>query len=241
MSRSNRLPKILCLHGSGTNLDIFQIQTRKLRNHLKNSFRFIFVNAPFSSPPGPGVLPFFNADDDFYAWIPHRRRSRKPHSRGIDLMKEREADEGLKRALLDINELEVPFVGVMGFSQGAGMAASLLLRAQQSRNRGENCYWGSLQFGIMFNGTADYDVIRIPTVQVHGLLDPWLKNGRSMLDCFFARETVDLIEFNVGHHLTPEEDGARRVADVIRKMDACNFEKKGGSKEMSLVVTEIFA
>lgn len=85
------------------------------------------------------------------------------------------------------------------------------------------------------------DVIRIPTVQVHGLLDPWLKNGRSMLDCFFARETVDLIEFNVGHHLTPEEDGARRVADVIRKMDACNFEKKGGSKEMSLVVTEIFA
>ncbi|CZT02535.1 uncharacterized protein RAG0_09653 [Rhynchosporium agropyri] len=235
MEHHKRLPKILCLHGSGTNVDIFQIQSRKLRNYLKDSFRFVFVNAPFSSPPGPGVLPFFDADDDFYAWIPQRRRSRKPFARRIDLGKEeREANEGLRNALMDIDEYDEPFVGVMGFSQGAGMAASLLLLAQQARNRSEKCYWSSLQFGIMFNGTADClewqshrsieevrdDVIRIPTVQVHGLADPWLKNGRMMLGCFFAAETVNLIEFNGAHHLIPDEEGTRRLAEAIKEMSA---------------------
>jgi pimeloyl-ACP methyl ester carboxylesterase len=233
MEQRRRLPRILCLHGSGTNVDIFQIQSRKLRGYLKDHFRFVFVNAPFPSPPGPGVLPFFDSDDDFYAWIPQRRRSRKPLARRIDLGKEeKEANEGLERALLEIGEYDAPFVGVMGFSQGAGMAASLLLRAQQARDRGEESYWSTLQFGILLNGTADClewqahrstqelkeDLIRIPTVQVHGLVDPWLSNGRMMLDCFFERDSLRLIEFNGGHHLIPDEDGTRKLAEAIREV-----------------------
>lgn len=235
MDQRRQLPKILCLHGSGTNIDIFQIQSRKLRGHLKDHFRFVFVNAPFSSPPGPGVLPFFDSDDDFFAWIPRRRRSRKPIARRIDLGKEeKEANEGLERALLEIGEYDAPFVGVMGFSQGAGMAASLLLRAQQARNRGEESYWSTLQFGILFNGTADClewqahrssqqlkeDLIRIPTVQVHGLVDPWLNNGRMMLDRFFDRDSVRLIEFNGGHHLIPDDDGTKKLAEAIKEVSS---------------------
>ncbi|KAG4413302.1 hypothetical protein IFR04_013562 [Cadophora malorum] len=235
MEPRRRLPKVLCLHGSGTNIDIFQIQSRKLRGHLKDQFRFVFINAPFSSPPGPGVLPFFDSDDDFFAWIPQRRRSRKPLARRIDLGKEeKEANEGLKRALLEIGEYDEPFVGVMGFSQGAGMAASLLLLAQQARNRGETSYWSSLQFGALFNGTSDClewqahrsskqyeeDMIRIPTVQVHGLMDPWLNSGRMMLDRFFDRNSVRLIEFNGAHHLIPDEDGTRRLAEAIKEVSS---------------------
>ncbi|KAL2065960.1 hypothetical protein VTL71DRAFT_3630 [Oculimacula yallundae] len=263
MIDDKHLPKILCLHGSGTNIDIFQIQSRKLRALLKGSFRFIFVTGPFSSPPGPGVLPFFDPDDDFYAWLPQRRRSRRPLTRRIDLGKEeKEANEKLKEALEEMNEYDEPFAGVMGFSQGAGMAASLLLQAQQAHNRGERSYWSSLKFGIMFNGTADClewqahrsaqeikdDAIRIPTVQVHGLADPWLSNGRMMLDRFFQRDTVKLIEFQGAHHLINDEDGTRKLAKDIEEMALGRHKSIPAwrgigevkvTKELPVLVTEI--
>lgn len=47
------LPRILCLHGGGTNAKIFHAQCRVLRAELKGIFRLCFAEAPFPSKPGP--------------------------------------------------------------------------------------------------------------------------------------------------------------------------------------------
>jgi hypothetical protein len=65
------LPRILCLHGGGTNAKIFRAQCRVLRAELGSKFRLCFAEAPFSSQPGPVCIdpisfkdhhPLFNSE-----------------------------------------------------------------------------------------------------------------------------------------------------------------------------------
>lgn len=63
------LPTILCLHGGGTSSTIFNIQTIRLQRALSSNFSFIFLDAPFESPAGPGVLPVFEGCGPFYRWL----------------------------------------------------------------------------------------------------------------------------------------------------------------------------
>lgn len=87
-------PKILFLHGSGTNPDIFQLrtfpapspnliithsrldppfltflETRKLAEHLRPHFTLLYPAAPIPRDAGPGVLPIFAGCDPFLTWL----------------------------------------------------------------------------------------------------------------------------------------------------------------------------
>lgn len=91
------------------------------------------------------------------------------------------------------------WVGMLGFSQGAKLAASLLYRQQESQCRSHTNFC----FGILLAGSAplalldqDWDlssvfkllpksiqpdlVLRIPTVHMHGLRDPGLHRHRQL-------------------------------------------------------------
>lgn len=50
-------PAILCLHGGGTNVTIFKVQTIRIQRALSSHFEFVFLDAPFEAEPGPGVHP----------------------------------------------------------------------------------------------------------------------------------------------------------------------------------------
>lgn len=48
-------PKILCLHGGGTNVDIFQFQARKLNLLIDRKFDLVTPRAFVDCGPGPGM------------------------------------------------------------------------------------------------------------------------------------------------------------------------------------------
>ncbi|KAI0023986.1 serine hydrolase FSH [Xylariomycetidae sp. FL0641] len=124
------LPRILCLHGGGTNARIFTAQCRVLSRFLAPHFRLVFAEAPFASAPGPDVLSVYAADGPFKRWL-----------RWLESHTGHPADDGAAVAALDgalgaamrADPGTGPWVGLLGFSQGAKLAASLLLRQQQLR------------------------------------------------------------------------------------------------------------
>ncbi|KAB8231931.1 serine hydrolase FSH [Aspergillus alliaceus] len=105
--------RFLCLHGSGTSGEIFEIQSGGLAQHLAGKgHSFTYINGRLDSEPEPelkGVMdpPFYN----------HYPRNTAP---GEDLA---HAIEHTMRII----EKQGPFDAVMGFSQGAALAFSLLV------------------------------------------------------------------------------------------------------------------
>ncbi|KAE8351364.1 serine hydrolase FSH [Aspergillus coremiiformis] len=105
--------RFLCLHGAGTSGEIFELQSGGITQSLEaKGHRFTFINGRLESEPEPelkGVLdpPFYN----------HYSRNAAP-------------GEDLARAIehtMRIIETQGPFDAVMGFSQGAALAFSLLV------------------------------------------------------------------------------------------------------------------
>jgi hypothetical protein len=155
------LPRILCLHGGGTNARIFRAQCRVLNAQLKSKFRLCFAEAPFPSVPGPDVVSVYRDFGEFKCWLPwhanHRHLSSETVCEQIRL--------ALDRAIRDDNQQGATgnWVGVLGFSQGAKLAASLLFQQQlhlkssrggttdTERNQLSD---GFFRFAVLFAGRA---------------------------------------------------------------------------------------
>ena len=225
-------PAILCLHGGGTNSDIFEFQTAKLRRMLASRYQFIFADGPVRSRPGPGVLPFFQGCGPFRRWVRDRFKGTEDEkARAL------EEDEGAaERALAEaLDGRSQKIVGVMGFSVGGGMAAALLERGQRMlaghRETGQAAKaWEDLEFGIFLMGTPpswgavsrrgeemEREMVRLPTVHVHGLRDPWLEQSRVLFRHCVGEETgsAELLEFDVGHEVNFSEQEYRDLVCAI--------------------------
>jgi len=125
------LPRILCLHGGGTNARIFRLQCRVLERVLQTTFRMCFAEAPFPSQPGPDVTSVYKDFGPFRAWFRWR-----PEDAERDTKSALERiEESLSNAMVDDdrNGATGEWVALLGFSQGAKMCASLLY-AQQLRS-----------------------------------------------------------------------------------------------------------
>lgn len=124
-----RLPRILMLHGGGTNSRIFHMQCRSLDYHLKAHFRTVYVEAPLPSTAGPDVLTVYAECGPFKRWVlttePNAVERQPKETWALD-----------ERAIADAMDADDrmgatgAWVGILGFSQGAKMAASVLLRQQ---------------------------------------------------------------------------------------------------------------
>ena len=131
---SLQLPRLLCLHGGGTNAHIFHSQTRVLRAQLSPYFRLCFADAPFiCHSPGPDVTAVYQHLAPFRRWL-----------RWLDVHPEVSAETAIvmieaaiERAMAEDDERGATgeWVGIVGFSQGAKVAGSLLLRQQQQRQQ----------------------------------------------------------------------------------------------------------
>jgi predicted esterase len=208
-------PSILCLHGGGTSGEIFGCQSIQIQRALRDHFNFLFVNGPFASPPGPGVLPVFADCSPYYAWESSgtKQGDTLPDETIILLT------ETFQACAAAGDEV----VGVMGFSQGARVATGLLSW------RGHK-HFSSLKFGIMLNGSYPAMLpsllkgscplykISIPTVHIHGLLDQFLAQSRMLLDCHFSRSHTMLLELRIGHQVVSKETSTRLLADAIIDM-----------------------
>lgn len=114
--------KVLMLHGYTQNGPLFHAKTRAMEKHLQKLFPGISLNyptAPLQLKPSdvPGFDPSTSEDPDSieaYGWWRRSDTSNPPEYYGLD--------RGLE-SVANILESEGPFDGVIGFSQGAALAA----------------------------------------------------------------------------------------------------------------------
>lgn len=123
-------PRILCLHGGGTNARIFHMQCRGLALRLRSQFRLVFVEAPFPGTAGPDVMTVYADCGPFKLWV----LTVEPNAvekRPAETWRAIEESIGLAMRRDDETGATGDWVAVLGFSQGAKIAGSLLLRLQE--------------------------------------------------------------------------------------------------------------
>ncbi|KAG9239334.1 serine hydrolase FSH [Amylocarpus encephaloides] len=103
--------RFLCLHGHGTNSRILETQLELLRATLPCSWEFEFLDGEFDAAPAPGVKAIFPGPYLCYHGEPIPKDVQHAHNLVLDVIRE-----------------EGPFDGVIGFSQGAALAAAFIAR-----------------------------------------------------------------------------------------------------------------
>jgi predicted esterase len=169
------LPRILCLHGGGTNAKIFRAQCRGLINQLQLEFRLVFAEGPFVSEAGPEVTTVYRNWGPFKRWF--RWRPEHPETTQADAM--RAIDESLEEARLRDTQSGATgeWMAILGFSQGAKLCASLLYRQQVCKEKeklGRGFAASNYRFGVILAGRA-------PLISLESEPDSWLDPGRSAL------------------------------------------------------------
>jgi predicted esterase len=218
------LPTILCLHGHGTSGAIFEAQTRNIRQALRAQYKFVYIDAPHESEAGPGVYPVFEDAGPFYSWFSKPTISEPDIRETISSKAKELAGLGkyVETQLAERNIKTSDVVAVMGFSQGTIVASLLLLQAQWRDAR-----WGNLRFGILLSGACREDFVsaftgqklKIPTVHVHGLEDPFLKSSRMLTREVFHPNSANVLEFNGGHHIPRRPSDLGRLTMHIRDLN----------------------
>ena len=248
-ARTLRLPRILCLHGGGSNARIFRAQCRVISAHLKGHFRLVFAEGYLPAQAGPDVLSVYGKWGPFRAWFPPSFSHNQRQTTDQDAT---DALDKIEEALLDAMDVDEqlgatgPWVGLLGFSQGAKACASVLLR-QQQRLQAANRPSFSFAFGILVAGRGplvcdpalshsngawffDDDVyvdgakyafqpkLQIPTAHVHGSQDPGLELHKRMLEDWCDARRAVVLEWEGGHRMPICTKDVGRVALVIQKL-----------------------
>ncbi|KAF6828256.1 hypothetical protein CPLU01_08629 [Colletotrichum plurivorum] len=204
---SSALPKVLCLHGGGTSARIFGIQLARLTRELSAHFEFVYLDAPIKTGPGPGVLPFFEGCDPFFRWV-----SDDPATPAAEFQAQKDRAMAL---LKDFVRENGPFAGLVGFSQGARAAASLLLEEQREP------FFGGRVFGLFICGTfppfvpCEDVVIAAPTVHVIGLEDPWEPDSEELLGLCAKEGPRRVVRFPEGHHLPTSKETIAQISKLL--------------------------
>lgn len=230
--QDGHLPAILCLHGAGTNATIFNLQARTIVRCLKHKFRFIFVNAPFESLPGPGVIPTFAEIRPYLRWHCDENAIQE-----FDVSPELVDNERrLVRSMIsDKIEQEATgpslgIVGVMAFSQGTRVATGLCLDPE---------FGSSIQFAIIIAGTfpalsleppvSDSETtdvlsgingnknqqLQIPSVHVQGTMDPWGPESVRLLKECWSADLAMIVKFHGAHQVPTSKKDAQAVAQAV--------------------------
>ncbi|KOS22232.1 UPF0483 protein [Escovopsis weberi] len=105
--------RFLCLHGRGTNAAIFKDQTAKICDAIGQDNDFVYIDGHVAADVVPGIGSITaSRESDRFAFVPLG------------------ADPHVYRAffaeLRDFIEFQGPFDGLMGFSEGASIAMTML-------------------------------------------------------------------------------------------------------------------
>lgn len=196
------------------------MQCRALSLHLKPYFRLVFAEAPFESGAGPDVTSVYGDCGPFKRWL-----GWLPEHAVIDARDEVIAiEESIGKAMRedDAKGAIGGWVGLLGFSQGAKIAGSLLLRRQIRDEGGRDLGGQDWRFAVLMAGRAplislereqdrwgsvdENDVLTLPTIHVHGTKDPGLDHHRELFNIWCERGSARLIEWD-GNHRIPIKSG----------------------------------
>ncbi|GAB1319984.1 Esterase LovG [Madurella fahalii] len=215
------LPKVLFLHGSGTNAAIFRTQSRKLAALLSPHFDLVYLDAFLPGPPGPGVLPFFEGAEPYLKWLCDSTPQDEAQywaDRATDGGGGNGTGTGLGRLVAEYERLG-PFVGVIGFSQGAKAGMYLLQRLEELSLRGLDAI--GVRFFLAVCGTARpreggsmLGTVGVESIHVIGDEDPWKEAGEALVE-YFEPALKKVVRFKGGHHMPTEDDVNKFVAELV--------------------------
>lgn len=239
------LPRILCLHGGGTNARIFRTQCRGLLSQLKSEYRLVFAEAAYESNAGPDVLSVYSEWAPFKRWL--RWRPEHPYVPPETIVSQ--INQSLQTAMRedDASGATGEWVAILGFSQGAKVAASVLYRQQMRKELGKHHAGPDFRFGVLMAGrppfvSLDSDlaltpalpdasqltdfvalsneghVLRIPTLHVHGTRDPGIDLHRRLYHEFCDPDTRRLVEWDGDHRLPLKSNDVSLVTNQIREL-----------------------
>jgi hypothetical protein len=120
------------------------------------------------------------------------------------------------------------FVGVMAFSQGARVAAGLLMFLEKKRREGCTDF-PEMKFAIVNSATypplyfdsgtaASPGKLSIPSLHLQGSSDPWKPESERMRDEFFDPASSTVIEFTGQHQVPVAQKDTDKVVNAIRQM-----------------------
>lgn len=137
--------------------------------------------------------------------------------------------------LYDVLQEDGPFTGILGFSQGATVAAAFLL--QHAKSHPYDLPSSLFQYAIFFAGAAPFrsdgsgrrmsfadtegagmSRIRIPTIHIAGEKDT-VYDGSLDLHQLCTPETARFISHGGGHVIPREREIVKKMATAIREAD----------------------
>ncbi|PVH99759.1 hypothetical protein DM02DRAFT_493913, partial [Periconia macrospinosa] len=150
-------PTLLTLHGSGSSSLIHTIQLARLTRLLKPYFTLTSLNAPFATPAGPGVLPFFEGCGPYASWLPptHATISASQMRTGTSAnVLAPEVEKLVRDAVDEVRGKGGKVVGLVGFSQGSRVLAGLL-KAKEIKDtlRDSFSYLRDIDFALVVCGS----------------------------------------------------------------------------------------
>ncbi|KAL2156635.1 hypothetical protein VTH82DRAFT_1380 [Thermothelomyces myriococcoides] len=217
-------PSIVFLHGSGTNPDIFRMQTRKLAALLQHHFALHYPAAPLPCGPGPGVLPYFEGCGPYLTWMDDTTpEAEKAYWDGSPLF---------ERLLEQIKKLPGPVVSLVGFSMGGKVAMELTRRLEKEGDHRIKmvisvCGTLPLQGGIDESSGARDEMkemgyreilgrgpVKAKSIHLIGEDDPWRPQSEVLVD-FFDEKARSVIRYKGGHHMPLDDTLNRQVAKMV--------------------------
>ncbi|CZR69184.1 uncharacterized protein PAC_19084 [Phialocephala subalpina] len=210
---------ILCLHGMGTNNQVFEIQTAALRYELGDQHTYEFVEGTIPCPIAPEISSLFNPDDSYYSYF-------DPNSVNSALEALRQLEEYIIA--------EGPFDGVLAFSQGAGLVAMHIIY-QSLQNPRRNPV-PPFKFAIFLSSIPVYDLrgvengtgirkldpaldghlIRIPTTHIWGEHEVHKADGELLESLCEQKMTATFV--HDGGHEVPGLSGKSAVTGTVKAM-----------------------
>ncbi|KAH8673374.1 serine hydrolase FSH [Xylariales sp. PMI_506] len=216
--------KFLCLHGAGTNSQIFEMQSAALRYDLGDYHTYDWAEGTVRAEMAPEIRDTFPADDQFFEYF------------------EQGSPESYRNALNQLDEYiaaEGPFDGVIGFSQGAGLAANHIARkCKQGSKDGDDsgfkcaifigCGYPIIDYDALCEGkvrklSADTDgeLIAIPTAHIWGERDDKWGPASSQL-ATLCRSSLKSVYQHPGGHEVPGSgatgrEAVARTVNVMRR------------------------
>ncbi|CAG8952792.1 hypothetical protein HYFRA_00009038 [Hymenoscyphus fraxineus] len=213
--------RFLCLHGMGTNGKIFEFQTEfaaKLRLGIGGDHEYIFIDGTVASAPAPGVQDLASSKDEF-----------------LRFAEENDVDGYLTlyNDLKILVEDEGPFDAVMAFSEGAAVAASLIVDHIRCTSAGEFSPFGfkcaiflcsanpldasEIQKGKLRLLSSDIDgrLIQIPTAHIWTPEDDVHPGFGMTLTKLCASDLMENHVHDLGHTI-PGAQSDKGVPEAVR-------------------------
>ncbi|KAF2642181.1 hypothetical protein P280DRAFT_468618 [Massarina eburnea CBS 473.64] len=243
--------KFLCLPGAYGSIEKFKVQLAPLTKELESdgTASFHFIQGPYEVDPPNGYEDFFGGAPYYRFIVPSETdeeatdvlerirdfpQLETPEMTMRELMTYGVArtDESAAKTLkylYHVMETEGPFDGIVGYSEGATIAGTLLLHEQvlaetHGRQPMIKCAlffggWPPMKptlDGIVLADESDL-MIDIPTCHIIGSLDPYL-HGNIALYNICDLDTAFIFDHAKGHTLPRDKHMVKELGDTVRRM-----------------------